>query len=99
MEIIDRKIRETVDVKEPQKRVLILAKHLSKTEMLIKDTETEVKLKEHNSDGLKIIVEKLNPHYNLKKGQNISLTKLLGRYIQFDCTVLGEKPGDRKSVV
>ncbi|MBK8395126.1 MAG: DUF1577 domain-containing protein [Leptospiraceae bacterium] len=94
MEIIDRKIRETVDVKDPHKRVLILAKHLNKTEMLIKDTETEVKLKEHSSDGLKIIVEKLNPHYVLKKGQIISLTKLLGRYIQFDCLVLGEKPGN-----
>ena len=94
MEIIDRKIRETVDVKEAHKRVVILSKHLSKTEMQIKDTETHVKLLEHNNDGLKIIVEKLNPSHVLTKGQNISLTKLLGRYIQFDCTVLGEKPGN-----
>ena len=94
LEIIDRKIRETVDIKEPHKRVVILAKHLSKTEMQIKDTETHVKLLEHNADGLKIIIEKLDPGYVIKKGQNITLTKLLGRYVQFDCTVLGEKPGN-----
>ena len=82
MEIIDRKIRETVDVKEAHKRVVILSKHLSKTEMQIKDTETHVKLLEHNNDGLKIIVEKLNPSHVLTKGQNISLTKLLGRFTQ-----------------
>ena len=50
MEIIDRKIRETVDVKEAHKRVVILSKHLSKTEMQIKDTETQVKLLEHNNE-------------------------------------------------
>ena len=94
LEIIDRKIRETVDIKEPHKRVVILAKHLSKTEMQIKDTETHVKLQEHNADGLKIIIEKLDPGFILRKGQNLVLTKLLGRYIQFDCTVLGEKPGN-----
>jgi len=94
LEIIDRKLRETVDVREAHKRVVILSKHLSKTEMQIKDTETHVKLLEHNNDGLKIIVEKLNPIHVLTKGQNISLTKILGRYIQFDCTVLGEKPGN-----
>lgn len=94
LEIIDRKIRETVDIKEPHKRVVILAKHLSKTEMQIKDTETHVRLLEHNADGLKIIIEKLDPGFILRKGQNLVLTKLLGRYIQFDCTVLGEKPGN-----
>ncbi len=94
LEIIDRKIRETVDIKEPHKRAVILAKHLSKIEMQIKDTETQVKLLEHSPDGLKIIVEKLDPGYVLRKGQTVVLTKLLGRYIQFDCIVLGEKPGN-----
>jgi Protein of unknown function (DUF1577) len=93
LEIIDRKIRETVDIKEPHKRVVILAKHLSKTEMQIKDADTHVKLLEHNADGLKIIIEKLDHGFVLKRGQSIVLTKLLGRYVQLDCTVLGEKPG------
>ncbi|HMX30875.1 MAG TPA: DUF1577 domain-containing protein [Leptospiraceae bacterium] len=94
MEIIDRKIRETVDIKDAHKRVVILAKHLSKTEMQIKDTETHLKLLEHNADGTKIIVERLDPTYILRKGQNLILTKLLGRYVQLDCTILGEKPGN-----
>lgn len=94
MEIIDRKIRETVDIKEPHKRVVILAKHLSKTEMQIKDSDAHIKLLEHSPDGLKIIIQNLKPDHKITKGQNLILTKILGRYIQFNCIVLGEKPGN-----
>lgn len=94
MEIIERKTRETIEIKDPHKRVVILEKYLNKTNMQVKDTDTELKLLEHNSDGLKIIVEKQDQFRTIQKGHNIILTKLLGRYIQFDCTVIGEKPGN-----
>jgi len=97
LEIIDRKIRETVDIKDAHKRVVILAKHLSKTEMQIKDTETHLKLLEHNADGTKIIVERLDPTYILRKGQNLILTKLLHAYPGFCFSLLRPPLGQDSS--
>lgn len=92
MEIFDRKRRDMDLITEKEKKVLIIAKYLLKQDLLVKDLpDKTVKLKEYSKDGGRIIIVG-DEDIKLNVGESLSLSKLLARYVQLDCTVLKLRP-------
>lgn len=95
METFERKIREMEDVKDKNKRILLFSKYLIRTDLKVKSDKTSsfnVKLHGFSSDGQTITVH--SPNYMFKKGTNLTLTKVLGRYLEINCVTEDTKPGN-----
>jgi hypothetical protein len=92
LDIVDRKVRDILEINDPEKRAMIFSKYLDKSVMICKETKTEVKIKEASADGQKIIIENLDFNIPFPKGKIYTLSKILGRYIEIECEVAGEKP-------
>jgi hypothetical protein len=93
LDVIDRKIRDILEINDPEKRVLIFKKYLDKQKMLCKETNSEMIVKEASPDGQKIIVENTDVNIAYQRGKRYTLSKILGRYIEIECESAGEKPG------
>lgn len=91
MNFIDRKKRDMILITDTNKKNLIISKYLNKKEMQIKKLKTEaVLIKDYNEAGNQLLVRSSNL-ISFKEGEQVSFFKVLGRYVQLDCTVLQEK--------
>ena len=93
MEVVDRKTRDNLEINDPQKRALIFQKYLDKSIMICKEKKSDFKVKESSPDGQKLIIEKIDFNIAVNRGETLTLTKVLGRYVEIECEVAGEKPG------
>ncbi len=96
MQKVQRKQRDKEFITESAKKLHIIGKFLLKTELLVRDTETQdsVQLLSVSKDAKKILVQgrmaeqfKLNSH--------VVLYKLLARYVELECEILEERPNNQ----
>ncbi|MBM9578807.1 DUF1577 domain-containing protein [Leptospira sp. 201903070] len=97
METIQRKKREKETVVDPAKKFHIISKFLVKTDIVAQSpgiVKQIVKILQVSKDATKILIQTRTPNAFPLNSQ-VTLTKLLAKYVELECEVLDEKPGNQ----
>ncbi|AOP33891.1 hypothetical protein A0128_08590 [Leptospira tipperaryensis] len=97
METIQRKKRDKETVVDPAKKFHIISKFLVKTDIVAQSpgiVKQIVKILQVSKDATKILIQTQTPNAFPLNSQ-VTLTKLLAKYVELDCEVLDEKPGNQ----
>ncbi|TGK35496.1 DUF1577 domain-containing protein [Leptospira gomenensis] len=97
METIQRKKREKETVTDPAKKYHIISKFLVKTDIAAQTKGSViqiVKILQVSKDATKILIQTQTPNA-FPLNSHVTLTKLLAKYVELDCEVLDEKPGNQ----
>ncbi|TGK17435.1 DUF1577 domain-containing protein [Leptospira fluminis] len=96
MEKVERKQRDREIIAEPEKKLHIIGKFLLKSELLVRDTDSNdsVQLLSVSKDAKKILVQGKAPE-QFKLNSHVVLYKLLARYLELECEVVDERPNNQ----
>ncbi|RHX79161.1 hypothetical protein DLM76_14850 [Leptospira yasudae] len=97
METIQRKKRDKETISDPAKKFHIISKFLVKTDIVAQargGLKQIVKILQVSKDATKILIQTQTPNAFPLNSQ-VTLTKLLAKYVELECEVLDEKPNNQ----